>query len=401
MKPSIFNKVITIFPAALCVLAIRMLRPLVTIRLRSLDISRIGGFYHADWYLCGCKFQIKGKRYLDVFFLSTLNNVTCNRQWLKMWKRVLRVTPFGTFLDLVTKLSRILPNHAPHSLPMENISHRTLGNQREHLELILACKTSHIFFTPEEKTYGQKALEKLGVPANQPFVCFHARDSAYLDLVYPDRSWNYHDFRDSDINHYVDSAEELAKCGYYMIRMGAIVKDNVTFSSEAIIDYAKSGKRTDFLDIYLGANCKFFICSQTGISIVPEVFRCPLVYVNFSALEQLPVFVQNGLIIPKKLYSRKHNCFLTFREILNSGIGIFYDTKQFEHLEIDLMENTPKEITSVAMEMHHRLNGTWTVTDEDEDLQQRFWALFGPNHSKSPELRIGTKFLRENTELLS
>jgi len=55
---------------------------------------------------------------------------------------------------------------------------------------------------------------------------------------------------------------------------------------------------------------------------------------------------------------------------------------------------------NLILEMDERLNGTWQASDEDEDLQQRFWALFGPDKLKSSDFRIGAEYLRNNKELL-
>ena len=72
----------------------------------------------------------------------------------------------------------------------------------------------------------------------------------------------------------------------------------------------------------------------------------------------------------------------------------------FTRLNLELIENTPEEIRAVTIEMDERLNGTWESTVEDKELQERFWALFGPDELKSPNLRIGADFLRQNEELI-
>ena len=65
------------------------------------------------------------------------------------------------------------------------------------------------------------------------------------------------------------------------------------------------------------------------------------------------------------------------------------------------MENTPEEITALAVEMDERLKGTWQTAEEDEELQRRFWALFKPGALQGAFLsRIGTEFLHQNRELL-
>ena len=50
--------------------------------------------------------------------------------------------------------------------------------------------------------------------------------------------------------------------------------------------------------------------------------------------------------------------------------------------------------------MDDRLKGTWATNEEDEVLQAQFWSLFPKGLLKSPNCRIGTKFLRENQDLL-
>ena len=50
--------------------------------------------------------------------------------------------------------------------------------------------------------------------------------------------------------------------------------------------------------------------------------------------------------------------------------------------------------------MDDRLKGTLEANEEDEALQDKFWSLFPAGMVKSPNCRIGTRFLRENQDLL-
>ena len=87
---------------------------------------------------------------------------------------------------------------------------------------------------------------------------------------------------------------------------------------------------------------------------------------------------------------------MTFPEIMNLEFGGVNTNNIFEKLNLELIENTPEEICAVTTEMHERLNDTWVTTEEDEELQKCFWALFGTDRLKSPDLRIGAEYLREN-----
>ena len=105
------------------------------------------------------------------------------------------------------------------------------------------------------------------------------------------------------------------------------------------------------------------------------------------------------LFIFKKFYLKDENRNLSFSEIMNLEFGGFDTNEIFSKLNLELIENTPDEIRAVTIEMDERLNNTWVTTKEDEELQKRFWALFGPDKLKSPNLRIGAEYLRENKEL--
>ena len=158
--------------------------------------------------------------------------------------------------------------------------------------------------------------------------------------------------------------------------------------------------RTDFNDIYIGSHCRFFLCSDGGMAAIPECFRRPVIYTNWTRINGLITAstLATGLVIFKKFYLEQEDRYMTFSEVLNldSGGGDPRDAS----VKLQLIENTPEEILSVTIEMFERLSGTWTTSEEDEKLQQRFWALFGHKKVRSPDLRIGAEYLRENKALL-
>ena len=93
--------------------------------------------------------------------------------------------------------------------------------------------------------------------------------------------------------------------------------------------------------------------------------------------------------------------FMTFQEILYSGVGRYLSTEQYKKANLEIVHNTSEEIDDAMQEMFERLQGTWGMTAEDEDLQERVWAIFEPNDINRLFLaHIGTDFLKQNVELL-
>ncbi len=368
---------------------IRIVRPFILIRFSTLKSDRIGHYAaNTEIYLCERDASLSQKHSLDFFFNTT---AICNNQLKKMWGRTLYVLPLTRLQRPLYIANRFLPGYKEHIINLDEC--RDINGLYEK-------EPSHLFFTFEEEKRGCMELQKMGIQETSKFVCFHARDSCYLGNAYQNDDWSYHNYRDSNIDNYIPAMDDLVKRGYYTFRMGALVNKSIRSENQGIIDYAKK-YRTDFLDIFLSAKCDFFVSSCTGIGEVPRLFRKPMVLVNSIPLEYTHSWGSKFIIIFKKLWLKKERRFMTFREIIESGAGRFYRTQQYEQAGIEVVENTPEEIRDVAVEMDERLKGTWQTTEEDEELQQRFWSLF-----KSSDLhgvikaRIGRDFLRQNKDLL-
>ena len=376
--------------AALPVLLVRALRPVVVVRFGPLRCERIGHFgAETEVYLCESDAGFHGRRTLDLFYYRS---PVCNHQLDKMWRRTLHVGP--RFLRPLDQVNRRLPGGQTHVIPWRR-------DQDSDIHGLISRTPTHLSFTPAEERLGREGLKEMGVPEGVPFVCFHARDPAYLDAVLPGRDWRYHNYRDSNIHHCVPAAEELARRGYFSFRMGAVAKEPLTSTNQMVVDYAAK-HRTDFLDIYLGAKCRFFICSDAGIYAIPYAFRRPIAFVNVIPLEDMARRKQVDMFIPKKIWSRREQRLMTFREVLESGVGRILGSEGYERLDLEPVENTPEEITGLAVEMDERINRTWRTTEEDDELQRRFWSHFKPPESvKEPPTLIGADFLRRNRELLA
>jgi len=371
--------------AAPVVVVVRLLSPFVLVRFGSLKSGRLGHLsLNTELYTCEMDAGLDQRRTLDVFYHGS---TVCNRQLRKMWDRTLHVHTFARHVDW---LNRRLPGGGIHRivLPTDRDERQLLGRTRPHIS-----------FTAEELDSGRKALVALGVPEGEPFICFHSRDSAYLNTLVPNHDWGYHDYRDAEIDNFLPAAEEMGRRGYYALRMGEAVKETVVSDSPRVIDYASNG-RSDFMDIYLLANCRFFLSSSSGLTGLAHTFRVPLAYVDQVPLEYEPRG-KRDMFIPKKIWLRNEKRFLTFREIVESGAGRFLRGDEFEALGLELVENSKDDVMALAVEMDERLEGKWDTSDEDTDLQQRYWTLFDETTLcyNSPS-RIGAAFLRQNRNLL-
>lgn len=382
-----FKKTLNLILAACAlpfVLLMRILSPLATVRICVFDLSRVGHVLsHFDTYIRRRNAGLNGSRSFDICCFN--KGKVANSQIKKMVERTIPICPFAFWVD---KVNKRIPGWEKHVIR---------EGSRWNDGLVDEASPS-ISFTPEELKQGQEELKRLGVPHNHPFICFHARDASYLKTHQPEINWDYHSYRNADINNYVPAVEKLVSRGYYAIRMGRFVAKEVKTNNPKIIDYAANGG-TDFLDMYLSAHCRFFIAGSDGLAEMPTIFRRPVVWIDFIPLSSLYLIARGQLFISKKLWSLKEKRILTFGEILNTQVAQYCRTEDYQKAGIEVINNSVEEIVDVSMEMEERLNGTWNETQEDQELQQRFWRIIGDRSEHKSFGQIGTRFLRQHREL--
>lgn len=381
----------------------RLLRPWLLIRLHPITSSRLGHFAaNTELYLCerDAGLNVPNQNHMDLSFYADI--FVSNKQLGRMWRRCLHIWP-AWLLEPLSLLNKVLPGGAIHEVGNNTCGDRDVNNLLE--------KTSpHLRFTREEVASGKAGLEKLGVPAGAKFICLIGRDSAYLEtMVNPGGNFSYHNFRDVDIDNFVLAANVLADLGYYVIRMGRIVKARIGSANPKVIDYAMSDSQSDFMDIYLGANCFFCISVGTGFDSIPTIFRRPVCYVNMVPVGYLNTFLKNSVAICKKHLLATERRYLTLQEIFKRELGFSLDSMEYSIQDVEVKENTPEEIKNLVLEMLARLNSEWNPMSGDDDLQRRFWQIFNANNTFKYQrsslhgkvrLRYGAQFLRDNSTWL-
>jgi putative glycosyltransferase (TIGR04372 family) len=380
------------FPIAVPVIVmIRLIRPWIHIRFGYFFYQRIGHFA-ADVALALAENKLtKGNPYWNWY---SLPKKTSNQQWAKMTMRSLRVRWWVAPLCFWNK---ILPGGECHT---KHPAALTLGS-RDKFNWV-GQTSAQIPFMPEEEQTAKSWLQKQGWKEGEAFVCLLVRDDAYLSqnsLHKLSEQDNYlYKFRDSDISTYVQAAEYLAEQGLWVLRMGKQMNKPIPTQNPKIIDYAFHPGKSDLLDVWLFANCYFCISTGTGGDNLADIYRRPLLIVNFSSLSYL-VSWNDCITVPKHLVWRKTEMALTLNENLENR---FENTQDYDQAGIYFKDLTEQEITDAVKERLDRLNGTWQENRRDVALQNRFWEQFKAwsDFSKlhgwiHPEARIGSDFLRK------
>ena len=179
----------------------------------------------------------------------------------------------------------------------------------------------------------------MGLKKSDKLVLIYNRDSKYLNLNYS-FDGQYHDFRNSDINNYIYTAEQLTKKNYYVLRIGKNVEQKLISNNRKIIDYADSKYQNDFMDIFLQYKCEFIISNGAGIDEISRLFKKPILKVNFCPYVYIATYQAKTFILPKKHFDFKNNKFLSLSELFKINIAQSYNTKDFIKKNIRLIENS-------------------------------------------------------------
>lgn len=367
-----FLRLLVVPFALLVVLAARLGLP---IRFGMIWSSRIGHMAgNMECYLCEREAGLsKG---WDFWFHGSN---PCSVQLDRMLRRVIRIDDTG-FVRICALVNELFPGKEKHGIDTANVD-RDIHNLMEK-------QKPHLYFPAEEREFGVDELRRMGIPYGSKWVCLIVRDSAYLPQL------AYHSYRDSDVDTYVQAAEALAERGYYVVRMGIKVEKPLKSNHPRVIDYATNGKHTDFRSMYLGAHCAFALSNGCGIDSIPVIFRKPICYVNYVPVEYLQTYNKGSLAIWK--HHEKEGKRMTLKEIYESKCGHFMAAEDFKDAGITLVDNTPEEITAVALEMVER------VESAAQPYPQAFWATFPRSvstHNDKPlhgeiRMRIGREFLK-------
>ena len=223
---------------------------------------------------------------------------------------------------------------------------------------------------------GNEFLQTLGISSENKIICLIVRDKAYLDKKYPNRNWEYQNYRDSNIENFIDAINYATERGYYVFRMGEHVDRHLDLENKMFIEYSKY-HRTDFLDIFLAYRCSFCLSSTTGYDVIPGfTFRKPVLYTNFMPAGGFLGFSKNFIFSIKLHYDNIKNEFLKLRDISKYQLSFSANTKEFIEKNIDLIENTSEEIKLMTEEMIDMIENKSTYISTEESMQKKFWRIY-------------------------
>ena len=378
-------------------LGMRVLRPVVVVRLGAINAARIGHLA-VDPEMCAAEKEVgvwlPRRPVFDAWYVWRGAYPVANGQMLAMWRRSLRVWPSWLWRR-VDDISRLLPGATAHVVPFRKGSESLPDHHQGDPFQAMRRTQPHVSFTAAEAAEARRQVEVAGLDPDAPHVCVLVRDPVYQRAVVAGDHAN-NDFRDSDVAKFVPAMRWLADQGATVYRMGARVESALPAAHPRVVDYATNGMRTDLLDIWLAATCRIFLSTGAGLDSVATVFRRQRVFADLAQLIGLNLTL-GALSIPKLLRSDADGRLLTLRESVAAGALSFVDSVHLTQRGLSLRPNTPDEILEVVREGYERTMGTWQPRPDEDELQRRMVAALPAMMTVGGVTgRVGHEFLRAN-----
>jgi len=253
----------------------------------------------------------------------------------------------------------------------------------------------------DHATRGRACLRSLGIPEKSWFVCLHVREPGWRD----NRS-EREDFRNCDINTYYPAISAIVDSGGWVIRMGDPLSMTPLPKMDGVIDYAHSAEKSDWMDVFLCAACRFCIGTSSGVYTIASAFGTPVLMTNGLPYVNLYALTDRDMFIPRLCRSRSKNQLLKFEELFSPPVSMASSQYEYARLGLDIIENTDEEICSAVTEMLAVSGAGVESSENDIALQTRFKSitadcgLLHGNNQVGVNARIGNRFLIEYSSLL-
>ena len=372
-------KRVLLLPFALSYVGILLLLSrIIQVRIHPIINDRFGHFaINTELTLLKIRETRKNSKTKTLEISCATSVVSVNSELEKMWRREIKLKT-GDWGWLINVISKRVQN--------KDFYQESTANDKEG-RLISFPPT--LEFTSEQELTGREFLKNVGVIDENKIVCLNVRDNAFLSQSEAlnwnkSRDWSYHNYRDSEISTYVAAAETLAEMGYTIFRMGAIVKEPLVSKHPRIIDYATNGMRTEFLDIYLGAKCRFCVSTGTGWDSIPQIFRRPSIYVNLLPVFALSCIVRDLSIYPKILINESSKFNLNFWDIFNFKLEKEWVLGGYSEAGVVIRDLSSEELVEAVTEMAQRVEGTFVETPEQKEMQAKLKRILSTHPQLQP-----------------
>ncbi|NDC49562.1 MAG: TIGR04372 family glycosyltransferase [Micrococcales bacterium] len=294
-------------------------------------------------------------------------NEAANLDLLKIIRRHVYLWPKGLIWPL-WRLLVSMPSNLATFLGLVILS----DEYREfaHLHLLAEYKRHIVLNTPTDVQ--NKILDSFGLKAGGYF-CIAIRDGSYHEGKLLGQ--NLESYRNQSFDSYFEAIEKLQEVRFVRIGRGSYD----TYSCENLIDYTRSGDKSDLADLVILKNSLGLINGGDGHQAVALVFEIPVLLVRSCPWEIFPTFSCDSWIVPAIVRQRTREEILTIKQIFELDKGNGFNWPFPGKGDYYIHEFDRQEIYEYVRNFVEHFSGKLQLEQEHEVAIRRFWDAFYDN----------------------
>lgn len=352
----------------------------------------IGHIAHLDSYF---KNELmSGREGFDYYFDIPIGFSIPNSYFLEQWKKLLNSDLAKQKISKLTYEEIILLQDDFWSTLINDSDSALMFNEFGSIvqKKWSKLKLNSVLSIPnDEARIGFEILSKWGLPANAWFVCLHVRESGFH------LNWHKQNpgTRNASISSYLDTILYITSIGGYVIRMGDNSMEKLP-QLDRVIDYAHTIDKSDYMDIFLCANCKFFIGTNSGLGLVPPVFGKKCLLTNWSPIA-IPQWYPEDIFIPKLVRRKTDKTYLSFKEMFSTIAGWSQFQKYYDAANLEVVDNSSDEILNGVKDIIKNLDTNKELVENQlvRDFAKLSYEFIGYSGSK-----ISPSFIKKYIKLM-
>jgi putative glycosyltransferase (TIGR04372 family) len=394
-------------------LSLKIISFFLIIKIGEIETRSIGHYSKSiDLFLSEKKFfkkNVNKKFILEIWFP---NKFIANKFLLKKWKEILFILPYNKFLNylFVNLFFFLKKKKSRRNFLVDYRDWREVTDwQIRDIYKIYMKSEQNLFFSEKEIELGENVLKRM-IPSyseNNKLICIHCRDSFYhsykdINNLKEDKNWK-DKFRNVNISNFIKGIFIASSQDYTVIRVGNIQEKKIELDRKKFnfVDYCFSEYRSDFIDLYLAYKASLYLGSDSGVVMLPGLFRKKMMMHNVISVMILGSFDDStcSLVNFKKIYSKKLGRLLTFSENYNLNIVKFND-EDFYSNELEVIESSEEEIENFIQEciwINENKNNSYFNCELQNKVKNLIRSL---NVSEMNNIRISPYFLNKHKDLI-
>ena len=254
---------------------------------------------------------------------------------------------------------------------------------------------SPLFAFPSDlASRGWATLRQAGIPTGSWFVALHVRECE------PDgRKSGINVVRNADLLTYLPAIDEITRRGGWVIRLGDPGMTPLPPLAN-VFDYCRSPLRSDWMDIFILACCRFMVATNSGPAFVPALYGTPAVMTNWWPAAERP-WHPSDIFVPKLLRKLSDDSYLTLTETLREPLCWCYSRRYLAgHAGVRVENNDPEMIRAAVEEMLNALEDNRDQDDATAQLRERADQIYQTS-GVAGMARLPGKFLHRHERLIA